>query len=60
MKLHLTKTTVERLEPPTEGRLEIFDDKLPGFGVRISPAKKTYFVMGRVDHRLVRVNIGSS
>jgi hypothetical protein len=49
MKLHLTKAIVEGLKPSVDGsRTEYFDDKLPGFGVRVSTTRKTYFVIGRL------------
>jgi hypothetical protein len=58
MKLHLTKAIVKGLKPSVDGsRTEYFDDKLPGFGVRVSTTRKTYFVIGHVNHKLVRVTI---
>ena len=58
MRIHLTKTVVERLKPSADGsRIDYLDDKLTGFGVRVSTARKTYFVTRRVGGHLVRVKI---
>lgn len=55
--IHITKTNVEKLETPLAGRVDYFDDKLKGFGVRVSPAGKIFFVMRRVNGKLVRSKI---
>jgi len=55
--IHITKTNVEKLEAPPSGRGDYFDDKLKGFGVRVSPAGKIFFVMRRVNGKLVRSKI---
>jgi integrase len=49
MKKKLTTTVVERTAPPAAGRLEIFDEYLPGFVVRItSNDVRTFVVRARV------------
>jgi len=58
--LHITKTNVERIDKPAEGRVDYFDDVLRGFGVRVSPTAKTYFTMRRVNGKLVRVKIDTA
>jgi len=58
--IHITKTNVERLDKPTEGRVDYFDDTLRGFGVRVSPTVKTYFTMRRVHGKLVRAKIDTA
>jgi len=72
--IHITKTSVEGLGRPTEGRIDYFDDTLRGFGARVSamrpgaqPSKdqektagKTYFVMRRVNGKQVRVKIDTA
>jgi integrase len=57
-KLNITKDKVDSLTFPTTGRIDYFDEKLTGFGVRVSPTTKTYFVMARVNGKLTRVTIG--
>ncbi len=57
-KLNITKDKVDSLHFPTTGRIDYFDEKLTGFGVRVSPTTKTYFVMARVNGKLTRVTIG--
>ena len=56
-KVHITKTNVEKLELPTVGQVDYFDDKLTGFGVRLSPKVKTFFTMRRVNGKMVRTKI---
>lgn len=58
--IHITKTIVERLDKPTTGRVDYFDDVLRGFGVRVSPTTKTYFTMRRVNGKLVRAKIDNT
>ena len=58
--IHITKTNVERLDKPSDGRIDYFDDVLRGFGVRVSPTAKTYFTMRRVNGKLVRAKIDSA
>jgi len=58
--IHITKTNVERLDKPTEGRVDYFDDALKGFGIRVSPIAKTYFTMRRVNGKLVRAKIDTA
>jgi integrase len=55
MRQRLTERTVKRREPG-----EIWDELLPGFGLRIGARKRTYFVMGRVDGRQVRRTVGTT
>jgi len=58
--IHITKTSVERLDKPTEGRVDYFDDTLRGFGVRVSSTVKTYFTMRRVNGKLIRAKIDTA
>ncbi len=58
--IHITKTNVEKLELPATGRVDYFDDSLKGFGVRVSPTRKTYFTMRRVNGKLVRAKIDTT
>lgn len=58
--IHITKTNVEKLEQPATGRVDYFDDSLRGFGVRVSPTGKTYFIMRRVTGKLVRAKIDTA
>jgi integrase len=59
-KFHLTKTSVEAIPAPTAGETIAWDDRLPGFGVRISPkGKRTYFVQARTkSRRQVKLKLG--
>ncbi|ACH40491.1 MAG: hypothetical protein ACD_55C00119G0005 [uncultured bacterium] len=58
--IHITKTAIDKLERPAEGRVDYFDDALRGFGIRVSPSTKTYFVMRRVNGKLVRAKIDTA
>jgi len=58
--LKLTQAAVERLKPPAEGRIEIWDSQLPGFGLRISDTgRKTWQAFYRVERRMVREKLGT-
>jgi integrase len=58
--LKLTQAAVERLKPPSSGRIEVWDSQLPGFGVRISDTgRKTWQAFYRVDRRMVREKLGT-
>ena len=44
----ITATLVERIRPPTEGRLEIYDDLLSGFCLRVTQrGRKSWSVVYR-------------
>ena len=48
MPRKLTKSLLDRSEPVAAGtRVLLFDSELPGFGVRITPSGKTFFVQYR-------------
>ena len=58
--LKLTQAAVERLKPPTSGRIEVWDSQLPGFGLRISDTgRKTWQAFYRVQRRMVREKLGT-
>lgn len=58
--IKLTQPAVDRLKPPTTGRVEHWDNQLPGFGLRISSTgRKSWIVMYRVSGKLVRETLGS-
>ena len=50
-KMNLNKTTVENLPFTENAYLNVMDIKLTGFGVRVGPTKKTYFVFTKVKGR---------
>jgi hypothetical protein len=65
MRKKLTQLTVDRLQPPKRGRLEIWDTELPSFGLRITAKDvRTYFLMTRVGQgrarRLRRYTVGNA
>lgn len=59
-KTKLTQAIVKALQPiPGKAQADIWDAEQPGFGVRIgSSGIKTFFVMSRVNGRLVRATVG--
>ena len=58
--LKFTQPAIERLKAPSTGRLEYWDNQLPGFGLRISETgRKTWVVMYRVRGKLVRETLGT-
>ncbi len=54
----LTKTTVEKLPLPDKGQVIVWDPKLSGFGVRLTPGGRAYIAQGRVCGRTRRVSLG--
>lgn len=56
----LTKRFIDALDPPAEGELVVFDDRLPGFGVRLKRSGViSYFVQYRNAHgRSKRLTLG--
>lgn len=57
-KIKLTKAAVDKLAVPPAGRVDYFDTELTGFGCRVSPSTKVYFVLKRVNGKLSRVTLG--
>jgi integrase len=56
---NLTAAAVKRLKPPSCGQVEYFDRRLPSFGLRLSyHGTKSWFVMTRLDGKLIRVTLG--
>jgi hypothetical protein len=63
MRRRITTTVVAKTAPPPRGRLEIFDEYLPGFALRITPAGfRSYVVRGRVKGQPypITITIGDS
>src|SRR6476646_2575302 len=55
----LTAASIQRLKPPSKGQIEYYDRRLPSFGVRLSyHGTKSWFVMTRLDGKLIRVTLG--
>ena len=56
----LTARTVESMRPPASGRLELFDEDLPGFCIRVtSNGRRSACVFYRVGPRLRRATLGT-
>jgi integrase len=59
-RLRLTARTVEAARPPAAGRLELFDEGLPGFCIRITASdRRTACVFYRIGSRLRRATLGT-
>lgn len=58
MRARLTEKSIAR-KPPTGGTLELWDELLPGFGLRIGKTRRTYFVMARINGKQRRRKIGT-
>lgn len=55
----LTKEYIDKITPPEKGYKVHWDDKLKGFGLRVTAAgKKVFVVMGRVQGEQVGITIG--
>jgi integrase len=55
----ITKRVVDGARLPERGQQFIWDSELKGFGLRLTPTRKTYVVQSRVKGRTVRATIGS-
>ncbi len=65
--IKLTQPAVDRLKPPASGRVEYWDNQLPGFGLRISAprpgtreGRKTWVALYRVNGHAVRETFGTT
>lgn len=55
----LSTALVAALEPPTAGQMLVWDEKLSGFGVRVTAGgKRVYIAQGRANGRTVRISLG--
>ena len=55
----LTKTFVDKVQPPAEGYAIHWDDKVPGYGLRVtSSGVRSFVAQGRVLGKAVIVTIG--
>ena len=55
----LTKTFIDKVQPPAEGYAIHWDDSLKGYGLRVTAAGKRVFVaQGRVRGKAVCVTLG--
>ena len=58
-RLPLTDRTVRSLKPPTTGRLDVWDEDNPGFGLRLSASgRRTWILMYRNGSTLRRFTLG--
>ncbi|KAB2912594.1 MAG: tyrosine-type recombinase/integrase [Hyphomicrobiaceae bacterium] len=54
-----TDIFLRKLKVPAEGRVEHYDGKIPGFGIRVAKSgTKTFFVLGRHRSGFKRVSLG--
>ena len=54
----LTDTGIANLNPPADGRVEVWDAIVPGLGLRVGARRKTFVVMARAEGRLRRISLG--
>jgi integrase len=58
-RLPLTDRTVRALKPPSRGRLDVWDEDYPGFGLRLSATgRRTWILMYRNGTTLRRFTLG--
>ena len=56
--MKLTKHTIESASLPEKGQSFLWDSETRGFGVRLTPAGRTYIIQGRVNGVSRRVSLG--
>jgi integrase len=55
----LTELTIRQLAPKGKARVEVWDERLPGFGIRVSPAgTKSFLLLYRLGGRKRRITLG--
>jgi integrase len=55
----LTDLSLKKLAPPARGQMEVWDGRIPGFGIRVSTTgAKTFVLVYRHDGRPRRLTIG--
>jgi integrase len=59
MSKKLTKRVVETICAPSQGQYFTWDGELKGFGIRITPTRKTYVAQGKANGKTIRTTIGS-
>lgn len=59
MEAKITKRLMDTLQPPESGQSFVWDTGIKGFGVRLTPNRKTYVVQARVKGKTVRVTLGA-
>jgi integrase len=57
-EIKLTKRIVDAAQPNGKAQSFLWDSELKGFGLRITPTRKTYIAQNRVGGKTVRVTIG--
>ena len=58
-RIALTDRTIRALKPPSTGRLDVWDEDYPGFGLRISAeGRRTWILMYRMGKKLRRLTLG--
>lgn len=58
-RMPLTDRSVRAMKPPVTGRIDVWDEALPGFGLRISASgRRTWILMYRVGRTLRRFTLG--
>lgn len=59
-RLHLTKRVIDALPVPLRGRVKVYDDTLPGFGVIVHPTgRRVFFVEYGPSTRRRRLTLGA-
>jgi integrase len=58
MNKKLTRRIIDCITAPQQGQQFVWDAELKGFGIRITPTRKTYIAQGKANGRTIRVTIG--
>lgn len=60
MRKKFTAKTIEHLPIPSIGRVDIWDELITGFGIRVAATgRKSWFAIGRENGKLIRHTIGT-
>src|SRR5512144_1800337 len=53
----LTDKTLQGLKPPAVGQVDVWDEVIPSFGVRVGAKRKSFFVGTRINGKYRRITL---
>ncbi|MDX1626452.1 MAG: Arm DNA-binding domain-containing protein, partial [Wenzhouxiangellaceae bacterium] len=57
--MKLTKTRIDKIEPPSKGYELHWDSELPGFGLRVTAkGAKSFIAQAKIDGKARRITLG--
>jgi hypothetical protein len=58
-RINFTKAALESIRPPSEGRLYVYDERMPGLALCITAAdSRTFYVYRKINGKPERILLG--